>query len=841
MNESIKMWKISWLLLLGLFTLLYIVSSTVVDVYYLISEPVAGMTLVHYPKTGQMEIQSVIPKSPADFAGLRKGDILLKINDYDIRNYEDQEKAYKDIQIGDLVELFIQRDAAERRLTFRAERKIKVYTSSIFMGLLPGMVFCYSLCLIGLFVLLKKMEDKTARLFYIMVLLWALAMWGAYPFGSQTLINKVPLWLRWISLTFWPLAVGLLLHFALIFPVEKEAFIKHRKKFFFLCYGSLILIIPIMLYETSSIYLPEAAVKFSWGMWFTVNFSVALTMLGRYCKLALNPRLANQTRIIYRGTMLTLVIPIGIYFLPQTLFNTSLPYSEYVLLLVVFWPMILAYAIIKHRFMDINFIIKRGLAYALLSGFLVAAYFLFVVGAGKLVLFLTGSRSQIVTIVATLLIAALFNPVKNRIQHFIEKRFFPARFSYREAVRRFRHQLVNVVDLQKLQKQLYQFLTQTMQIHTIDFLWKEEISGMFKPQLLAAQVSPNSTTFSGKDAVIKYLARKKQLVDLSPLQEELDLSADEQNRWRQLKTEIIQPLISKGQLVGLISLGEKENLEPFYKEDIELLETLGDQLNISLENALLTEELREQERLKKELEVARQIQLSSLPQKDPEVDGLDISGVSIPALEVGGDYYDYFQLQDGRFGVVVGDVSGKGTSAALYMSQLKGIIKTASKFYKSLKDLMKEVNAITFHNIGEQSFITLTCGAFDPKSRKFQMVRAGHLPLIYYSVKNKACQQIIPKGIGVGLDRGQIFDQELEEVEFKFQRGDVFLFYSDGIDEARNAKGDEFASRSIEKLVVENGCENALALRDKILSSVRQFSGKSTQDDDMTLVVVKIV
>jgi sigma-B regulation protein RsbU (phosphoserine phosphatase) len=271
-----------------------------------------------------------------------------------------------------------------------------------------------------------------------------------------------------------------------------------------------------------------------------------------------------------------------------------------------------------------------------------------------------------------------------------------------------------------------------------------------------------------------------------------------------------------------------------------MLTALGDQINVAFKTTLLTEELREQDRLRKELEVARRIQLSSLPQSDPQIPGLEISGISIPALEVGGDYYDYIDFADGRFGVVVGDVSGKGTSAALYMSTLKGILKAASKYHRSLKDLLVEVNAIAFQSMELQSYITLMCGAFDIKGHKLSLVRAGHLPLLHYSAQDRICRQLVPKGIGVGLENGQIFKSELEEVEVAFGLGDVFLFYTDGITEARDSLGNEFETDLLAKTIQENGWEKATALREKIIAQVQKFTAEASLKDDMTLVVVKV-
>lgn len=842
MNQDLKIWKISLFLLLGLFVFVYIVSSTVADVYFLINDPVAGFMFEFDKERSQAVVQHVVPRGPADMAGLKEGDIVLSINARALRTAEDAEKEpYPNIRPGEPVKFKILRDNQEIDFTVESDSHIRVYTRSFFQGLLPGVAFSYSLCLIGLFVLLKKIDDRVGHIFFLMVMFWALAMWGVFSPGTPALYKVLPGWFTWILQLFWPLAVGLLLHFTLIFPVEKQSFARHKPWFFLLMYGNVLLIGLQVVgshygWNWSAEWLPAI-----WSGWFSVNFAVAMSMLGHTRGTVSESHVAKQANIILAGTAWTLVLPTGLYFLPQAFFNYKLPFAEFILLVVVLWPSTLAYAIVRHRFMNIDVIVKRGVAYAVMSGFVVAAYLVFVVGAGRLVLFLTGSESQLITIIATLAIAALFSPIKERVQSFVDRRFFPTRFTYREAVRGFIHRLVNVVDLATLQEMLLSFLSTTMKIRPVMFFWRDEQAQEFVQKEVKGGDSSPAIAFGETDRVVQRLAKTQKLVDFSLLKETPDLvPVEELQPWQSVETEIALPLLSKGELVGFITLGSKTDNEAYYNEDIELLETLGDQLNISLANALLTEELREQERLKKELEVARRIQLSTLPQSDPDVPGLDISGISIPAYEVGGDYYDYLLLSDGRFGVVVGDVSGKGTSAALYMSQLKGILQTAAKFCKSLKDLMVEVNAVAFCNIEEQSFITLTCGAFDVKKHKFNLVRAGHLPLIYYSKDANCCTELVPGGIGVGLEYGKVFRQELEEEEVGFAPGDVFLFYSDGIVEARNSRGEEFESQPLFDILLSNGYANANELRETILARVREFTNGSAQQDDMTLVVVKI-
>jgi serine phosphatase RsbU (regulator of sigma subunit) len=754
MTATLKIWKISLLLLLGLCTFLYIIASTAIEAYFAIVDPLDSHV--------------------------------------------------------------------------------------VFVLLIVGIISCYSLCLLGTFVFLKKIQDRTAKIFYLMLLFWALAMHNMMGL-NQSFFKILAAGNNFIALPAWPLAVGALLHFYLIFPVVNPTFQKRPRLCLILIYAPIILF-PVFVY--SRIYQlnwADTILNYGWGIWLTAYFNLAMFVLHHAIRHAPNAYIKKQAQIMANGTVVSLSIPLMVYFIPSLFLNRILPYAEFSLLLLIFWPMTLAYVIIKHRFMDINVIIKRGASYAIVSGIVIAVYFLVVLGAGQLLLRLTGLQNQFMTISTTLLIALLFNPLKTRVQNFLDRRFYSSRFLQREAIRHFGHQLVNIVDFATLVEALKTFLVEKLQIRPVALFMHEENKPRWRVRLTSDAALLDLPEFKPADKIIKLLQTRQQLVDLSSLEEQIgEISADEKSRLKKLQAELVLPILSKKNLTGLLTLGSKENNEPYYEEDLELLATLGDQINISFENALLTEKLREQDRLKKELEVARRIQLSSLPQADPQIAGLEITGISIPALEVGGDYYDYLNFVDGRFGVVIGDVSGKGTSAALYMSQLKGMLQAGARHHHSLKDLVIEVNAITYQSFTAQSFITLMCGAFDVAARKLTLVRAGHLPLIHYSANEKICRQHLPKGLGLGLENGHLFKNELEEIDLSFSHGDVFIFYTDGISEAQDAQGNELETAWVEKIVQGNGYTSAVDLREKIMAQLQQLTTAESPRDDMTLIVVKV-
>ena len=259
-----------------------------------------------------------------------------------------------------------------------------------------------------------------------------------------------------------------------------------------------------------------------------------------------------------------------------------------------------------------------------------------------------------------------------------------------------------------------------------------------------------------------------------------------------------------------------------------------------LKKTLKAEELAEQERLKHELAIARRIQLESLPQETPAVRGLEISGISIPALEVGGDYFDYLNGNPTKLTVIVGDVSGKGTSAALYMSKVQGILRSLHAFGLSPRDLFIRANHLLCRDLEKRSFVTAMGATFDTDKHNLVLARAGHLPLFYFNGRTRKVEKITPRGLGLGLSPEDLFATELEERCISYSPGDVFVFVTDGITEGQQRTGDEYGEERLLKTLEKASSVSAVALRDRVIDEVKNFTGDASQHDDQTVVVVKV-
>jgi serine phosphatase RsbU (regulator of sigma subunit) len=254
----------------------------------------------------------------------------------------------------------------------------------------------------------------------------------------------------------------------------------------------------------------------------------------------------------------------------------------------------------------------------------------------------------------------------------------------------------------------------------------------------------------------------------------------------------------------------------------------------------LLRESAEKERLEEELRIARQIQMSLLPQGSVGLRGLRVAALCLPAAEVGGDYYDLLPLADTRLGVLVADVSGKGTSAALYMAELKGLVLSLSRIYDSPATLLKQANRILSANLDSRSFITMTYAIVDTQTRTMRFARAGHNPLIQLEASSGRTRVLAPQGLGLGIDPGDRFDEILEEMEVPLVPGDHFLFFTDGLSEAMNPSAELFGEQRLRDLL-EGAPELASEpLKERILAEVRAFAAGTAQHDDMTMVLLQV-
>ncbi|MEP7270357.1 MAG: SpoIIE family protein phosphatase [Acidobacteriota bacterium] len=294
------------------------------------------------------------------------------------------------------------------------------------------------------------------------------------------------------------------------------------------------------------------------------------------------------------------------------------------------------------------------------------------------------------------------------------------------------------------------------------------------------------------------------------------------------------PLALEGRVLGMIYVDSPFHTNRFTERDLQLLTLIAGVAAIRIENVHLLEMQQEKKRLENELAVASEIQLRLQPAVPPPIPGYDLIGVSFPCYEVGGDYYDFIAKRDGRFAIALGDVSGKGTGAALLMSSVHAAVRAQTTTRLSASEVVSEVNIYIHDNTPSNRYVTLFYSELDARTHELTYINAGHNPPLLVRANGEVTRLDIG-GFPVGITP----DGEYREGWAQLFPGDVLVIYSDGASESQNEEGDEFGEGRLLEIVQKNRTRTAAGIRDRIDEALTQFVGKAKTIDDLTLVILK--
>ncbi len=329
----------------------------------------------------------------------------------------------------------------------------------------------------------------------------------------------------------------------------------------------------------------------------------------------------------------------------------------------------------------------------------------------------------------------------------------------------------------------------------------------------------------GRQGLIGHAAALGRLIYAPDVRKDPRYIRCEQN----VLSELDIPLFADGNLIGVFSAAHPE-VDGFSPDRIELFQALADHLAIAVVNAhRFQEQRRQNERMLLEQEEARKVQRALLPRQTPLIPGLRIEAASAPARAVGGDWYDYVPMADGRWGFVLADVSGKGMAAALLMTSVRSVVRTVAHTARSAEEVLNRVNCFLVNDIPDGRFVTMLFAVFDPATRTLSFANAGH-PWPLLAQEGEAT--FLDGGSGPPLG---LFDAKYSSKELHFARGARLLLYTDGITEAENAAQEEFGQARTQELLLQSDIDS-----DSILAEVDAFSG-GISSDDATVLLLKSV
>ncbi|HXG93597.1 MAG TPA: SpoIIE family protein phosphatase [Blastocatellia bacterium] len=764
----------------------------------------------------------------------------------------------------------------------------------------------------GLVVFLLKPNDKQAFLLALMFGMFVGAIVAINPSfaGEPAWLIGVMLAVQLVSLFLWPV----FFHFFLIFPEPSPLLQRAPRLEKFLYAPHLVTAFPYFAtLNVLAAFSPDdyIAFRFRYDSLEIVSVIVAtLYIAGGLLSLIVNYRQASRSsrrkmRVVVAGSIagflpIFLVIGLAVFF---NLSKTDPKLTQWLLILAFFsfplFPLSFAYAIVRHKIIPIRLMVRRSVRYLLVSrGFIIIqALVVFAV----LSFLLTGSRMEWIdslgeradiaaTIIATAIAIAALTLVNQRVMPMIDRRFFREAYNAQQILSDLGMEMRRVTSIPQLLKLSAAKIQDALYAENITIFLRDDETGDYKGAISSRMAENGASSFQPADELSiprDGLVVKRLRGASLPLMTDLDLPKEKGRTWqffyphpsddkqqeevrkrerallRRLRAALLLPVATKDELLAIVSLGPRLGDLPFSREDKQLLTAVAWQMAFAIQNARLVQQAAEEERLRRELEIATTVQRRLFPERPPEIESLELAGVCHPARGVGGDYYDFILLDQSRVGIAVADVAGKGISAALLMSTVQASLRSqAQSVNGNLIELVSSMNRLLHVSTDASSYATFFYAQFDEKTGALTYVNAGHNPPMLM----RASTAIKAQGAGhaaIATGDARVAEAEARLVDFdllttggpiigafneceyqqetiQMQSGDLLVAYTDGVTEARNASDEEFGEKRLRRILAESSHLSAQELTEKIVESVRSWSSDTPQQDDLTLVVMKV-
>src|SRR5713101_1734866 len=553
------------------------------------------------------------------------------------------------------------------------------------------------------------------------------------------------------------------------------------------------------------------------------------------------------------------------------------------------------------RKIPVSFLIRRSVRYLLVShGFrliqaLVVLAALSFVLTGRRIAFIDqyGNRADIVaSILVTIATIALLITLNRRVMTAMDRRFFREAYKAELILTELGEAIPTLSKTKQLVELVASKISDALHPENVTIFLDDEDAGAYVTAFSSAISRAGSALSSRLGGLVlhydewpinqlrKSILNSAEFIEADRLLHGLRLEADsvapdhESQTLRAVRSRLLIPIATNGRLNGLISLGQRLSDLPYAQEDKRLLLVVANQMGTFIENMELLSRMVEEERTARELAMAAEVQRHLFPADGLEDNALEIYGTCLPALGVGGDYYDYFQIDDRRTGIAIADVAGKGIAAALLMSTVQASLRCQlTSADRSLADVVSAMNRLLRRSTSDGGYATFFLAQFDKATRRLTYVNAGHNPpmLVRASLawqreadeflrapvphrfsSNRAVEVAPRVAVSVAEDPtvrllatggpiiGTFLNGPYEQETLRMQRGDMLAVYTDGLTEAVNLAGEEFGEERLRSILIESLRLSAHESAHRVIARVLDWQGQAPQHDDITLIVVKI-
>ena len=782
-------------------------------------------------------------------AGLKFPDKIIQINRKPVSSMKDLEEMISNTAAGDPVTYTITRRGEVIEVSVPTMRFAWAHLLMLLgVPLTAGILYL----IIGVIVFILKPDSKVS---------WAFLL-ACFSLGIFTItgVDKTQLFIVRINIFTNALVPAAFVHLALLFP-EKKRIIQTYPYLLFISYiiaAILGISMEIAYPQSESVFLPLYKIVMIY-MILSVLSLVASTVHAYFKKSSAIAR--QRAKVVLSGAALALPIPATLFYL--TLFGDSFGVKinlqlNFLAIPILIFPASIAYAIAKHNLFDVDVYIKRAVGYVLMTIIVGMAYFAVQTLMSTIILkpVFGASAEKLYPIIFALLVVFLFNPLNRTIQGWVDRLFYRKKFDYKETIISVSNALASVLDLNQVINQIIHTVRKEMFVDTAGLILiepKKRVCQTFfvdnRPNNMDEPGTINDrereVSISSDDPLLALISREKKLLTRYDIEEDphyADLRGTCGQRFSQMGASLALPLIYQNEVTGVLALGTKKSGHFYNREDIDLLTTLASHGAVAIENARLFKENLDKGRMEEELKIAHDIQTSMLPDHAPETEGFKIAGSSVPAKEVGGDFYDFIEIRrdkgGDRLGIVIGDVSGKGVSGALVMAAARSTCRVLSEWHSSVEDLMTVGNRRLNRDIKKGMFVALIFAELDPVGKTLTFSNAGQTQPIICSHNSPGGSYIDTEGDRFPL--GILQESLYEEKKLQLSEGDTVVFYTDGVVEAMNARGELYGFERFMASVEEGKCLGAQALLEKLMADVACYTGDVEQHDDITIVVVKV-
>jgi sigma-B regulation protein RsbU (phosphoserine phosphatase) len=545
-------------------------------------------------------------------------------------------------------------------------------------------------------------------------------------------------------------------------------------------------------------------------------------------------RLKRQLRVIAIGLSACLVCYSLATSIPG-LFNFQLDAGVRTVLTLAaltLGPGSIAYSIVRYKFLDTKLLARRGILYALASTMLVGIYLIVVGRVNRFLTHVVGADSRMVEPFFLIMALALFQPVVARLEEILDQMFLKDPSDYRNIVRQLGRELQTTIDLEELLSRTIGTLAEAM------LLERAYVVALTREGALAHTGAGQPLSTPALARVAELLPRISARESGYRLSDRIEGIEPESQAFLadELKLDLVVPLRWRGEILGALLLGHKVTGTNLTSEDLTLLTTLAGQVSVSLQNALLLRDRISVARFEEELNLARQIQRTSLISDFPHIPNCEVHAVSIPSKHVGGDFYDVVATEDGAYLVAIADVSGKGVPAALLSSMLQASLRTQAAGAATVSGILRNINSLLYRSTATQQFATFFLARVEGARGELTFSNAGHnWPIV---LKPDGERQYLERG---GTVLGILESVNYEEGQVRLAPGDLVVLYTDGMSEATDASGEQFGDERVCRIVQDLPRDlSAREIAERLMAAWRQFLGEVEPQDDMTLLVLRV-